>query len=78
MPGVHVFHAATAEREGRLVTDGGRVLTVVGSGASYEAAIETAYAAAAHIEFEGRHMRRDIGRKALVTPRPGPDRQTPW
>jgi phosphoribosylamine--glycine ligase len=63
--GAIVFHAGTARRNGRIVTAGGRVLTVVGRGFSHREAIETAYRAAAHIRFDGMQMRRDIGRKAL-------------
>jgi phosphoribosylamine--glycine ligase len=63
--GVLLFHAATAWQDGHLVTSGGRVLTVVGRGHSYPAAIDIAYAAAARIHFDGMQMRRDIGRKAL-------------
>jgi len=66
-----VFHAGTARRDGRIVTAGGRVLTVVGRGRSYRDAIDTAYRAAAHIRFEGMQMRRDIGRKALGQVRQG-------
>jgi phosphoribosylamine--glycine ligase len=66
-PGSLVFHAGTARRDGRLVTAGGRVLTVVGRSATYRDAIETAYAAASRIHFEGMQYRRDIGRKALTT-----------
>ena len=51
----------------QILTAGGRVLTVVGRGASYEAAIERAYAAVSHISFDGMHYRRDIGRKAITT-----------
>jgi phosphoribosylamine--glycine ligase len=47
------------------VTAGGRVLTVVGRGVSYEAAIARAYEGAAKISFEGMHYRNDIGRKAI-------------
>ena len=64
-PGSIVFHAGTATREGRLVTAGGRVLTVVGRGTTYRDAIDRAYAAASRIHFEGMQYRRDIGRKAL-------------
>jgi phosphoribosylamine--glycine ligase len=63
-----VFHAGTALDGERLVTAGGRVLTVVGRGPSYHDAIVNAYAAASHISFAGAQMRRDIGRKALVEP----------
>jgi phosphoribosylamine---glycine ligase len=61
---VLVFHAGTAERDGRIVTAGGRVLTVVGRGATYGAAIARAYEGVAALSFEGMHYRRDIGRKA--------------
>jgi phosphoribosylamine--glycine ligase len=47
------------------VTAGGRVLTVVGRGTTFRDAIDTAYAAASRIHFEGMQYRRDIGRKAL-------------
>lgn len=60
-----VFHAATAERDGRVVTSGGRVLTVVGRGPSYRAAIDRAYAAADKISFDKMFFRRDIGSSAL-------------
>ena len=66
VPGAMVFHAGTARREGRIVTAGGRVLTVVGRGPSHRDAIETAYRAAARIQFDGMQMRRDIGQKALA------------
>jgi phosphoribosylamine--glycine ligase len=65
VPGSIVFHAGTAKRDGRLVTAGGRVLTVVGRSTSYRDAIDTAYAAASRIRFDGMQYRRDIGRKAL-------------
>jgi len=66
LPGVTVFHAGTAQRGDVLVTDGGRVLTVVGRGATYAEAIERAYAGADLVRFEGKHARRDIGKKALA------------
>src|SRR5204862_408134 len=56
-----IFHAGTAQQNGHLVTSGGRVLTVVGRGATYRAAIDTAYTAAARINFEGMQFRHDIG-----------------
>jgi phosphoribosylamine---glycine ligase len=71
VPGAMVFHGGTSRRGGRLVTAGGRVLTVVGRGPSHREAIETAYRAAAHIRFDGMQMRRDIGRKALAHLRQG-------
>jgi phosphoribosylamine--glycine ligase len=64
LSGVEVYHAATAERDGQLVTSGGRVLTVVGRAATFDAAIERAYAGVSRIAFEGMQYRRDIGQKA--------------
>mgnify|MGYP006272550687 CR=1 FL=1 len=65
-PGAIVFHAGTKMIDGALVTSGGRVLTVVGRGATYEEAIEIAYRAAAHVRFDGLQFRSDIGKKALT------------
>jgi phosphoribosylamine--glycine ligase len=65
VPGVHVLHAGTALRDGRIVTAGGRVLTVVGSGADFPEAVTRAYAGVLRISFDGMQYRRDIGRKAL-------------
>jgi len=65
-PGVTVFHAGTAVREGRLVTAGGRVLGVTAIGADIPAAIAAAYEAVGDIRFDGVHFRRDIGRRALA------------
>jgi phosphoribosylamine--glycine ligase len=67
VPGVTVFHAATRLDDGRLVTAGGRVLTVVGRAVDYQSAMDAAYRAADLIEFAGKQMRRDIGRKALTS-----------
>lgn len=66
VPGAVVFHAGTASEHGRIVTAGGRVLTVVGRGASFDEAIAVAYRALDAIRFHGMQYRRDIGRKALV------------
>ena len=66
VPGVHVAHAGTAMQDGGIVTSGGRVLTVVAHGNSYEQAIARAYDAVGRIAFEGSHVRTDIGRKALA------------
>lgn len=62
---VQVFHAGTKKEDGHLVTAGGRVLTVVAGGATFEDAIDRAYAGVSQVSFEGMHYRRDIGRKAL-------------
>jgi phosphoribosylamine--glycine ligase len=63
--GVVVFHAGTALRDGRVVTDGGRVLGVTARGATVRAAVDRAYRAAGKISFEGMHYRRDIAYRAL-------------
>ncbi len=65
VPGALVFHAATRRSDGGLMTAGGRVLTVVGSGSDFRDAIDVAYRAAARIRFDGMQFRSDIGRKAL-------------
>ena len=57
---VEVYHAGTREKDGAIVTDGGRVLNVTGLGETAEEARERAYGAADQIEFEGKQMRRDI------------------
>jgi len=62
---VKVFQAGTAMRGGQLVTDGGRVLAASAIAGQLKDAVDAAYQAADMIEFEGRHMRRDIARKAL-------------
>ena len=66
LPGVVVFHAGTALSDGRLVTAGGRVLTVVAIGDDFQSARARAYEGASHIRFQGLHMRRDIGLKAVT------------
>jgi phosphoribosylamine---glycine ligase len=66
LPGVAVYHAGTARRNGTLVSAGGRVLTVSGRGTDFTEAIARAYAAVAAISFDGMQYRRDIGRKALA------------
>jgi phosphoribosylamine--glycine ligase len=58
--GAHVFHAGTALHGHRLVTNGGRILDVVGTGATVADARTAAYDAAAHIDFAGMHLRTDI------------------
>src|ERR1700687_4001807 len=63
---VKVFHAGTALRDGQLVTDGGRVLTVTAMAPELGVAVDAAYQVAEMIEFEGRHFRRDIAQRALA------------
>ena len=64
--GVQVFHAGTKLEEGELRTAGGRVLTLSAIGADIDQAAERAYRAADAIDFEGKHLRRDIGWRARV------------
>ena len=61
MQEVIVFHAATKLEDGRLVTAGGRVLSVTATGDTVELARQAAYRAADLIQFKGRQLRRDIG-----------------
>ncbi len=65
IPGVAVYHAGTAMRDGRLVTAGGRVLTVVGRGVDYVEAAVRAYVGVLQISFDGMQYRRDIGGKEV-------------
>lgn len=58
-----VFHAGTAERDGRVVTAGGRVLAVTARAATLERAISAAYEGVAVIEFDGAQFRRDIAQR---------------
>jgi phosphoribosylamine--glycine ligase len=77
VPDAVVFHAGTAARGTDVVTAGGRVLTVVGRGPTYEDAIDVAYRAVGAIRFEGMQFRTDIGRKALAAPRSGDNQALP-
>ncbi|HZM51833.1 MAG TPA: phosphoribosylamine--glycine ligase [Vicinamibacteria bacterium] len=63
---VMVFHAATARRDDKVVTVGGRVLGVTALGANLDAAVQRAYGAVKKVSFEGMHYRKDIGQKALA------------
>jgi len=65
--GALVFHAGTADTDGRLVTAGGRVLSVTGAGATLPDALRRVYAAIAAIRFEGMHYRRDIGTRPAAS-----------
>ncbi len=58
--GVSVLHAGTAEKDGRLVTAGGRVLAITASANTLAEARDRAYRAAACVSFEGMHYRKDI------------------
>ena len=60
-----VFHAGTVLKEGKVVTNGGRVLGVTALGNGIQEAIGKVYEAVAKISWEGAYYRRDIGQKAL-------------
>ena len=65
MDDCHVFHAGTAEKDGKVVTAGGRVLCVTALGDKVKIAAERAYEVTAGIRFEGMQYRRDIGYRAI-------------
>lgn len=70
MEGVTVDHAGTVkDADGVLRTSGGRVIMVTGTGPDLPTALERAYAGADAIHFEGKHVRRDIGARALARAR---------
>jgi phosphoribosylamine--glycine ligase len=67
LPSTKVFHAGTTVKDGKVVTNGGRVLGVTAWADTLQAARDLAYAAADKIQFEGgAHVRRDIAAKALA------------
>ncbi len=66
LPRTKVFHAGTAQRDGTVVTSGGRVLGVTALGEDLPAARAAAYAAVERIHFDGAHYRRDIAQRALA------------
>lgn len=61
----HVFHAGTADDNGNVVTNGGRVLCVTALGDTVASAQKRAYEAAATIQFDGMQYRKDIGYRAI-------------
>ena len=65
VPGVEVFHAGTALKNGQMLTAGGRDLGVTAAADSLEEALALAYQAMALIDFEGIYYRHDIGHRAL-------------
>jgi phosphoribosylamine--glycine ligase len=60
-----VFHAGTSEKDGQILTSGGRVLCVTALADSVKQAQQKAYQAASPIAFDGMQMRRDIGYRAI-------------
>jgi phosphoribosylamine--glycine ligase len=65
LPG-KLFHAGTANRDGKVVTAGGRVFCAVGLGATVRAAQREAYAIVDTVRFSGAQTRRDIGYRAIA------------
>lgn len=63
MDNITVFHAGTALKDGKYVTNGGRVLGVTGVGANLDEAIKIAYSGVEVINFKNAHYRKDIGIK---------------
>ncbi|MBP3485796.1 MAG: phosphoribosylamine--glycine ligase [Oscillospiraceae bacterium] len=64
---VTIYHAGDKLTEdGRLVTSGGRVLGVTATAPTLKEALADAYAAAETVEFDGKYLRHDIGRRALA------------
>jgi phosphoribosylamine--glycine ligase len=61
--GVHITHAATAVLDGKFIATGGRVLSVVATGADFATARERAYRALGQIHLEGGHYRGDIAER---------------
>ena len=64
LPGVVVFHAGTKEKDGEVLTHGGRVLGVTATGEDTATAIARAYEAVGKIKWQGIHYRKDIGHRA--------------
>ena len=63
---VTVYQAGTASKEGKLVTNGGRVLGVTATAATLPEALKKAYDASENIHFDKLHKRSDIGARALA------------
>jgi phosphoribosylamine--glycine ligase len=63
---LYVFHAGTKKQDGKILTNGGRVLGVTALGDTLESAITNAYAAAEKISWPHKYCRKDIGKKGLA------------
>lgn len=65
-PGVEVFHAGTAlNKEGQIVTSGGRVLAVSAWAPTLRGAVDLAYQGVGHVHFDKAHFRKDIAHRAF-------------
>jgi phosphoribosylamine---glycine ligase len=64
--GAMVVHAGTKTVDGKLVSSGGRVLGIVGTGENLKAALDKAYEGCAKVHFDGAFYRKDIGQKGLA------------
>jgi len=67
-----IYHAGTAEREGQLVSSGGRVLAVTATAPTLNAALGRAYTLAERVEFPGAQLRRDLGGRIGARPEAEP------
>ena len=63
--GALVFHCGSKAADGKIVTAGGRVLSVTGMGATLREAVDTAYAGVKEISFDGMFYRKDIAHRAF-------------
>jgi phosphoribosylamine---glycine ligase len=63
--GAKIFHAGTKVENGKVVTSGGRVLTVCAKGATFADAQKKTYDALGNVRFDGMIFRRDIGYRAV-------------
>ncbi|ERJ88957.1 phosphoribosylamine--glycine ligase [Porphyromonas gingivalis] len=64
-----LFHAGTVARDGKVYTDGGRVMAVSSYGSTPEAALQRCYIHAQQVLFDGKNYRHDIGRDMLHCPK---------
>lgn len=65
--GVWAFHAGTKEEDGKILSNGGRVIAVSALGSTLEKALEKSYKAANLIQFDGKYYRKDIGKDVLFS-----------
>jgi phosphoribosylamine--glycine ligase len=65
LEGSLVFHAGTKVLDGKIVSSGGRVMAISSLGENMQEALAKSYKNAAHIDFEGKNYRRDLGQDLL-------------